>query len=102
MKKQKRKLTDFELAVFEETKKIPKGEVSTYAEIAKRIRKPGAARAVGNALNKNPWAPVVPCHRVIKSDGTVGGFASGTKKKIALLKKEGVRIEKGAVAGFEK
>lgn len=62
----------------------------TYAEVAQAIGKPRAARAVGNALNKNPFAPRVPCHRVIRSDGTLGGFASGTAAKRALLRREGV------------
>lgn len=60
----------------------------TYKEVAMAIGLPKAYRAVGNALNKNPFAPKVPCHRVIRSDGTIGGFASGTKKKIELLKRE--------------
>ena len=75
-------------------KKVPKGKVTTYGALARAINSK-AYRAVGNAMNKNPYAPKVPCHRVIKSDGTIGGFASGTKKKIKMLKKEGVEIKKG-------
>jgi methylated-DNA-[protein]-cysteine S-methyltransferase len=71
----------FQSKVYEVCKKIPKGRVSTYKEIAKKL-KTKAYRAVGSALNKNPYAPVVPCHRVVNSDGFVGGFASGTKNKI--------------------
>lgn len=56
-----------------------------------------AYRAVGNAMNKNPYAPEVPCHRVISSDGSLGGFALGPKKKIAMLKKEGVEIKNGKI-----
>ncbi len=77
-------------------KKVPKGKVTTYKEIAKTIGIK-AYRAVGNAMNKNPCAPKVPCHRVVKSNGEVGGFASGTKKKIQLLRKEGVEIKKGKI-----
>lgn len=73
--------------------KVPKGKVTTYKEIAKAIHSK-AYRAVGNAMNKNPYAPKVPCHRVVKSDGEVGGFASGTKKKIEILRKEGIEINK--------
>lgn len=76
---------------------IPKGKVSTYKEVALALNNPGASRAVGNALNKNPYAPKVPCHRVIRSNREVGGFASGTKNKIALLKKEGIIIKEGKV-----
>ncbi|HOF44343.1 MAG TPA: MGMT family protein [Candidatus Pacearchaeota archaeon] len=73
--------------------KIPKGKVTTYKEIARKLNSK-AYRAVGNAMNKNPYAPKVPCHRVVKSNGEVGGFAFGVKKKIEMLKKEGVYIDK--------
>lgn len=73
-------------------KKVPKGKVTTYKEIANALNT-RAYRAVGNAMNKNPYAPKVPCHRVIASDGTLGGFASGLTKKKELLKAEGVEIK---------
>lgn len=66
----------------------------TYAQVAAAIGNPRAVRAVGNALNKNPYAPEVPCHRVIRSDGTIGGFASGSSKKEELLRSEGVHFSK--------
>ena len=71
--------------------KIPKGKVKTYKEVAIAINKPKAARAVANACGKNPYAPKVPCHRVISSDGSLGGFSAlgGIKAKKKLLKKEG-------------
>ena len=93
------KPTKFQLAVWKACAKISRGKVSTYASIAKAIGKPKAARAVGNALNKNPYSSV-PCHRIIKSDGSIGGFAHGTKKKIEMLRKEGVKIKNGRVVGF--
>ena len=77
-------------------KKVPRGKVTTYKEIAKAM-KSRAYRAVGTAMNKNPYAPKVPCHRVVNSDGRVGKYASGTKKKIAILKKEGVQVINGKV-----
>ena len=86
------KKSTFAEAVWALTKRIPKGKVATYGQLAKALKKPRAARAVGNALNKNPYAPIVPCHRVVRSSGEVGGFASGPKKKINLLTKEGVKI----------
>ncbi len=95
--KDKKGLT-FNERVWAATKKIPKGKVATYGLIAKMIGKPKSARAVGNALNKNPYAPIVPCHRVVRADGSIGGFASGPKKKIEILKKEGVAIVKNKVA----
>lgn len=73
--------------------KVPKGKVTTYKEIARKLNSK-SYRAVGNAMNKNPYAPKVPCHRVVKSNGEVGGFAFGVKKKIEMLKKEGVYIDK--------
>ncbi len=79
-------------------KKVPRGKVTTYKELAKAVGCPRGARAVGNAMNKNPYAPKVPCHRVVKSNGEVGGFASGTKKKIAMLRKEGVETVKRKVS----
>jgi O-6-methylguanine DNA methyltransferase len=66
--------------------------VTTYGEIARALGKPGAARAVGNALNKNNSSSV-PCHRVVRSDETIGGFARGTRTKKELLEKEGVRVK---------
>lgn len=69
--------------------KIPRGAVMTYGEVARRAGRPGAARAVGNIMHNNPDTKRVPCHRVIRSDGTPGGYARGTKKKIALLRREG-------------
>ena len=71
--------------------KIPKGQVKTYKEVAIGINKPKSARAVANACGKNPYAPRVPCHRVIRSDRTIGGFSApgGKKAKKKLLEKEG-------------
>lgn len=69
--------------------RIPRGSVLTYKEVARRAGYPGAARAVGNALNKNPDTGKVPCHRVVRSDGVPGGYARGASKKLSILKKEG-------------
>src|SRR3989304_10589092 len=82
-------LTAFQKAVYRATAKIPKGQTRTYAQIAEAIGRPRAVRAVGNALNKNPFAPDVPCHRVVRKNGSLGGFAGGTAKKESLLKREG-------------
>lgn len=76
---------------------IPEGRVSTYKEVAGAIGCARAWRAVGNALNKNRDTAKVPCHRVVKSDGRVGGYASGAGKKIALLLQEGVAVKDGVV-----
>ena len=79
---------------------IPKGMISSYAEIAKSLDSNGY-RAVGNAMAKNPHPVSVPCHRIIKSDGTLGGYALGISKKIQLLKKEGIKIKNNKVIDFE-
>lgn len=76
-------------------KQIPAGKVATYKMLAERLGT--SARAVGRMLNKNPHPIVVPCHRVVLSSGKVGGYRFGAKKKIELLEKEGVKIEKGKV-----
>ena len=86
--KKSNSLTDFEIAVYGAVLEIPLGATRSYAWVAARIGRPGAARAVGNALNKNPCAPFVPCHRVIAADGSLGGYSGGTAKKKALLEKE--------------
>jgi len=95
-------LTEFERSVLAELKNIPLGRVTTYQNLAKRLGKPNAARAVGNALNKNPHAPKVPCHRVVKSNGEIGGYVFGIKKKIGILKSESVEVKDGRVLNFEK
>src|SRR3989344_4598551 len=78
-------------------RKVPKGKVTTYGELAKAVGSPKAARAVGNAMNKNPYAPKVPCHRVVGSDGSMTGFASGIKDKIKMLEEEGIKVENGKI-----
>jgi methylated-DNA-[protein]-cysteine S-methyltransferase len=92
---------DFNSKVWQLCKLVPKGKITTYKEIAKAMHTK-AYRAVGNALNRNPHSPIVPCHRIVKSDGSVGGFAKGTKKKIEMLKKEGIRISKNKISGLAK
>ena len=78
-------------------RKIPRGKVATYREVARAIGKPQAARAVGNALNKNPHAPQVPCHRIVQSDGLVGGYAKGVEAKVKILKEEGIKVQRGKI-----
>ena len=76
--------------------KVPKGQVTTYKILAEALGTK-AYRAVGNAMNKNPFAPEIACHRVINSNGGIGGFASGIKNKIELLKSEGIEIKNNKI-----
>jgi methylated-DNA-[protein]-cysteine S-methyltransferase len=83
------KLTEFQKRVLIAVYAIPKGETRSYKQIAEQIGSPRACRAVGNALNKNPLPVFVPCHRVVGSNGKIGGYKSGTRRKMALLRSEG-------------
>tara|TARA_B110000967_G_C18536955_1_gene388660 strand:+ start:363 stop:632 length:270 start_codon:yes stop_codon:yes gene_type:complete len=86
--------TKFQIRVWSYLKKIPHGNVRTYSQVAKAIGKPLAVRAVANAIGKNPNAPKIPCHRVIRSDGSLGGYSGkgGTRTKKLMLKKEGITL----------
>ena len=87
--------TKFQLKVWNYLKKIPKGKVRTYKDVAKAIGKPLAVRAVANAIGKNPYPPKIPCHRVIRSDGSLGGYSGngGIRQKRYLLRSEKVFIK---------
>lgn len=92
--------------VYEKLRNVPKGRVTTYKELAAALGTQ-AYRAVGTAMRCNPYAPDVPCHRVVKSDGSIGGFKghqSGAtiEEKIKMLSEEGVTIENGYVVDFDK
>lgn len=80
--------TDFEIKVWTAIMEIPFGETRTYKWVAERAGSPAATRAVGRALSKNPVPIVIPCHRVIESDGSIGGYSSGVDKKRRLLEME--------------
>ena len=86
--------TKFQLKVWSYLKKIPKGKIKTYKEVAIGINRPKSARAVANACARNPYAPKIPCHRVIRSDGGLGGYSGkgGIKAKKMMLKREGYRL----------
>src|SRR3989338_6842209 len=89
--------TKFQDKVYELCKKVPKGKVTTYKAIAEAMGTK-AYRAVGQALNKNPYAPKVPCHRVVNSQGHLHGFASGLRKNASLLKEEGIKISNNRIS----
>ena len=83
--------TKFQISVWREIKKIPKGQTKTYKDIAVALKKPKSSRAVANACGKNPLLIEIPCHRVIRSDGKLGGYSGkgGMNQKRKLLKEEG-------------
>ncbi len=96
-------VTAFQEKVYSFLKKVPRGKVTTYKEIGNALGKDGNVyRAIGQALNKNPFAPTVPCHRVVCSDGSLGGFAHGPLAKKKLLAAEGVTVSLGKIVDFEK
>jgi O-6-methylguanine DNA methyltransferase len=97
---------NFDERVWKLMERIPRGNVTTYGEIARKLNTK-AYRAVGNACRKNPYAPRVPCHRVVRSDGTIGGFGGKTsgktvEEKTLLLREENVEVRNGRVIDFEK
>lgn len=98
--------TKFAEKIYLQLKKVPKGKVTTYKELAKSVGSK-AYRAVGSALKNNPYAPLVPCHRVVSSDGKIGGFkghktGSTIIEKIKILNEEGIDIGTGKIKQFEK
>ena len=92
----KLKGTEFQKKVWQQLLKIPYGETRTYKQVAEAIGRPFSARAVANACAKNPYAPTVPCHRVVRSDGNLGGYSAkgGIKKKAELLRMESQNVRK--------
>jgi len=89
--------TEFERKVLVATFRIPRGKVSTYKRVAEKIGKPRAYRAAANALHKNPLHPIVPCHRVVRSDGKFGGEKKAAESRRKLVENEGVSIENNRV-----
>jgi len=83
----------FTQAVYTATRRIPRGRVTTYALLARAVAHPGAVRAVGNALHRNPTPGPVPCHRVVSSSGDIGGYVYGRRRKAELLRAEGVPVD---------
>jgi methylated-DNA-[protein]-cysteine S-methyltransferase len=85
--------TEFQRRVWAITRDIPRGQTRTYGQIARQAGSPGAARAVGQSMARNPWPIVVPCHRVLGSDGSLTGFGGGVDMKRRMLEMEGARLE---------
>ncbi len=94
-------MTSFQSQCYEALKKVPPGNVISYGGLAEMIGRPKAHRAVGSAMNKNPFAPIVPCHRVVKSNGELGGFAGDINLKIKRLQEEGVKVSNNKIVNFQ-
>lgn len=94
-------MSEFQLKVLKLVSKVPRGWVTTYKELARALGNPRACRAVGNALASNPRPIKIPCHRVVCSDGKIGGYKLGSRKKAELLLQEGVKVKDGRVDARE-
>jgi len=81
---------------------VPKGKVTTYGDLAKAVGLKNGQRAIGAIMQKNPFPVIIPCHRVIKSDGKIGGYVYGEKIKSQMLAKEGIKIKDGKIIDFDK
>lgn len=88
--------------VYKKLLEVPKGKVTTYGELAKAIGLKNGQRVIGRIMNKNPYPVIVPCHRVIKSDGKIGGYAWGEKVKAKMLSNEGIKIKNGKILDVKK
>jgi methylated-DNA-[protein]-cysteine S-methyltransferase len=83
--------------IFKKLLEVPKGQITTYGELAKSVGLKNGQRAVGKIMNKNPYPVIIPCHRVVMSTGKVGGYAYGEHVKIKMLHDEGIEIENGKI-----
>jgi len=88
--------------VYKKLLEVPKGKITTYGELSKAIGLKNGQRVIGKIMNKNPYPVIVPCHRVIKSDGKIGGYAWGEKVKAKMLSNEGIKIKNGKILDVEK
>tara|TARA_B100000686_G_scaffold166941_1_gene174436 strand:+ start:2948 stop:3247 length:300 start_codon:yes stop_codon:yes gene_type:complete len=92
---------NIEKKIYKKLLQVPPGYVTTYGELAKAINLKNGQRVVGQIMKKNPFPVIVPCHRVVKSDGTVGGYAYGTDRKKYMLSKEGIKINNYKISDFK-
>ena len=93
---------NLEHRVYKKLLKVPKGNVTTYSELAKAVGLKNGQRAIGRIMNKNPFPVIVPCHRVILSNGKIGGYAWGENVKTNMLSKEGIKIKNGKILDSSK
>ena len=93
---------NLEKKIYKKLLEVPKGQITTYGELAKAVGLKNGQRAVGRIMNKNPYPVIIPCHRVVMSDGKVGGYAYGEHIKAKMLNDEGIKIENGKILDWEK
>lgn len=87
--------------IYKKLLEVPKGKITTYGELAKAVGFTNGQRAVGKIMNKNPYPVIIPCHRVVKSNGHIGGYAYGEEIKKNMLKKEGIKIKDDKILDWE-
>lgn len=87
--------------IYKKLLEVPEGKITTYGELAKAVGLKNGQRAVGRIMNKNPYPVIIPCHRVVKSDGKVGGYGYGQDVKINMLTKEGIKIKDDKILDWE-
>ena len=93
---------NLEQKIYKKLLEVPKGQITTYGELAKAVGLKNGQRVIGKIMNKNPYPVIVPCHRVVMSTGKIGGYAYGEQIKTKLLNDEGIKIENGKIKDFEK
>jgi len=87
--------------IYKKLLEVPEGKITTYGELAKAVGFTNGQRAVGKIMNKNPYPVIIPCHRVVNSDGKIGGYAYGEEIKINMLENEGIKIKNGKILNLE-
>ena len=87
--------------IYKKLLEVPEGKITTYGELAKAVGLKNGQRAVGKIMNKNPYPVIIPCHRVVRSDGKVGGYGYGQDVKINMLTKEGIKIKDDKILNWE-
>ena len=93
---------NLEKKIYKKLLEVPEGKITTYGELAKAVGLKNGQRAIGRIMNKNPFPVIIPCHRVVKSDGKIGGYAYGENIKTNMLNNEGISIKDGKIRNFEK
>ena len=88
--------------IYKKLRQVPRGKITTYGELSKAVGLRNGQRVVGRIMNKNPYPVIIPCHRVVNSNGQIGGYAYGPDVKTNMLNKEGIEIQNGKILDFEK